>query len=107
MYFPNNITSIYVSGKIIIIRENKDLRYSACFVLCSIPMDYLLKRNGFSSVPESVSIVPSPNGHISSNVTISNQLPVLNSESGTGTFEVVRGWVPESWVSVLEDLCMW
>ena len=51
------------------------MKYSACFVLCSVPTNPL-------RVPESVSIV-------SEGVNATNQLPVLNADSGgTGTYEV-------------------
>ena len=73
MYFAEE-PPILVPGGITIIRENWNLKYSACFVLCSVP------TNPFR-VPESVSIVIE-----GTNAT--NQLPVLNSDTGTGTYEV-------------------
>ena len=78
MFFPKK-ASIIVPGSIAIIRENWNLKYSACFVLCPIPSNPL-------QVPESVSIVSISDKNATKN---SNLLPVLHSKSGTGTFEVV------------------
>ena len=79
MYFPKE-PSILVPGGITIIRENWNLKYSACFVLCSVPTEPTFR------VPESISIVSSAD--VNATTTVTNQLPVLNSDSGTGTFEV-------------------
>ena len=94
MYFPKE-PSILVPGGITIIRENWNLKYSACFVLCSIPTTESDGPNTKFRVPQSISIVSSPENHHQGNnnasvpkTTITNQLPVLNSDSGTGTFEV-------------------
>ena len=74
LYFPEE-PPVLIPGGITIIRENWNLKYSACFVLCSVPTNPL-------RVPESVSIV-------SEGVNATNQLPVLNADSGgTGTYEV-------------------
>ena len=76
MFFPKK-ASIIVPGNIAIIRENWNLKYSACFILCSIPPN--------PDVPESVSIISDEKNAQKS----SNLLPVLHSKSGgTGTFEV-------------------
>ena len=61
-----------------IIRENWNLKYSACFVLCSLPMPV-------KYVPQSVSIVNSDDFEAA---MASNQLPVLNHIEGTGTSPV-------------------
>lgn len=73
---------LIVPGGVTIIRENWNLKYSACFVLCSLPLP--ADESEAIRVPESVSIVSSA----STTANASNQLPVLNHENGTGTLEV-------------------
>lgn len=69
---------LLVPGGVTIIRENWNLKYSACFVLCSLPMPV-------KYVPQSVSIVNSDDFEAA---MASNQLPVLNHVEGTGTSPV-------------------
>ena len=67
-----------------IIRENWNLKYSACFVTCptKIPASSDTKE---TPIPESVSIFPAE----SSDPKITNTLPVINYDNGgTGTYEV-------------------
>lgn len=67
VHFPASIT---------VIRENWNLKYSACFVLCPIPSE--------SKAPESVSVISNAS-KLKGNVTASNQLPVHNFETGSGS----------------------
>ena len=69
---------LLVPGGVTIIRENWNLKYSACFVLCSLPVPV-------KYVPQSVSIVNSDDFEAA---MASNQLPVLNAVEGTGTWPV-------------------
>ena len=69
-----------VPGKISIIWGHHEKQYSACFVLCPLPISY-------NFIPTFISVVP-----VSLNQTkVSNILSVLNSENGgTGSYEVQR-----------------
>ena len=73
-----------VPAGIFIIRENWNLKYSACFVTCPTKLSTSndTKEN---LVPVSVSIFPAE----VSEPSITNRLPVINSDNGgTGTYEV-------------------
>lgn len=77
--FDEDPPPLLVPGGVTIIRENWNLKYSACFILCSLPVPV-------KYVPQSVSIVNSDDFEASET---SNQLPVLNAlQGGTGTSEV-------------------
>ena len=73
-----------VPAGIFIIRENWNLKYSACFVTCPTKLSASSDTEEIL-VPESVSIFPAE----SSDPKITNTLPVINSNNGgTGTYEV-------------------
>ena len=73
-----------VPASIFIIRENWNLKYSACFITCPLTV-HTSPGSKERFIPEAVSIIPEK----SSNPKITNRLPVLNSQNGgTGTYEV-------------------
>ncbi|XP_076057297.1 uncharacterized protein LOC143034837 [Oratosquilla oratoria] len=69
-FWYSNSSTLTVAAAVKIIRENWNLRYSACFVACPLT----LFRNGKQPIPppDSVSIVSDPNGNAT------NKLRVLN-----------------------------
>lgn len=69
-YWYNNSSTLIVNGAIKIIRENWNLKFSACFIACSLT----IYRNGKQPIPppESVSIMADPGGNAT------NKLRVLN-----------------------------
>jgi hypothetical protein len=71
---------LVVPAGITIIRENWNLKFTACFVLCALPVP--ANENEKVRVPESVSIV------VTTTAEASNQLPVINHDVGTGSYEV-------------------
>ena len=77
-----------VAASISIIRENWNLKYSACFVICPLFTEQASYKSVGTVVPDSVSVIPVvSNNYIDINVT--NRLPVINSKNGgTGTNEV-------------------
>lgn len=88
MYFSDDANEedeeppvVVVPGGITVIRENWNLKYSASFVLCTLPQKLPGSKSSVR-VPESVSIVSGASAEAS------NQLPVLNHKKGTGTDEV-------------------
>ena len=97
MYYRDNRKPVLVPGTVSIIRENWNLKYSACFVICLLPTD---QKNvaGKILVPESVSVItlsPPQTTTTSSSATtlpspapVTNQLPVLNARNG-GTGSVM------------------
>jgi len=79
-YDDGDLPPLVVPGGVTIIRENWNLKYSACFVLCSLPVPV-------KYVPRSVSIVSRDDFEMEAGAA-SNQLPVLNHDTGTGSVEV-------------------
>ena len=81
----SHVQSFYdVPAGISIIRENWNLKYSACFVTCPTKLSASNDTKEIL-VPESVSILPEE----TSNPKITNHLPVINFDNGgTGTYEV-------------------
>eukprot|EP00095_Tigriopus_kingsejongensis_P002619 snap_masked-scaffold1459_size40432-processed-gene-0.3 protein:Tk02619 transcript:snap_masked-scaffold1459_size40432-processed-gene-0.3-mRNA-1 annotation:"PREDICTED: uncharacterized protein LOC656883" len=75
-------TKVSHPASISVIRENWNLKYSACFVLCPIPLA--------DKAPESVSVISNAfkskqdDDHGGLKPTPSNQLPVHNFQTGTG-----------------------
>ena len=80
----NESHSVTVPGGVTIIRENWNLKYSACFVLCTLPT--VPEDNTTpAAVPKYVSLVVKD--HQDAKAT--NKLPVLNADSGcTGSVPV-------------------
>lgn len=97
LYYRDNRKPVLIPGTVSIIRENWNLKYSACFVICLIPTDQK-NEAGKIIVPESVSVVtvPPPSASSASTSTtsttpspvVTNQLPVLNARNG-GTGSVM------------------
>ena len=99
LYYRDNRKSVTVPGAVSVIRENWNLKYSACFVICVLPTDQKTEA-GKIAVPESVSIItlpptPTSTGPPSDNPpppppmpSVTNQLPVLNARTG-GTGSVI------------------
>ena len=73
-----------VPASIFIIRENWNLKYSACFVICPLKTS-TSSDSKEQFIPESISIIPFQ----SPDPKITNRLPVINSRNGgTGTYQV-------------------
>ena len=72
----SNFTQV-VPGGVTIIRENWNLKYSACFVLCSLP-------STIEAVPQHVQL----QAEDKLEAAATNLLPVLNWATGTGSVEV-------------------
>ena len=74
-----------VPASISIIRENWNLKYSACFVICPLKAHTTSSNSKEKLVPDSISILPIT----SSDLKVTNRLPVINSQNGgTGTYQV-------------------
>ena len=77
-----------VAASISIIRENWNLKYSACFVICPLFTDQASSKSVGTRVPDSVSIIPVVSNNYR-DINVTNRLPVINSKNGgTGTNEV-------------------
>ena len=103
LYYRDNRKSVTVPGTVSVIRENWNLKYSACFVICVLPTDQRTEA-GKIAVPESVSIITLPPPTTTTSTTssesdpsppppppipsVTNQLPVLNARTG-GTGSVI------------------
>ena len=74
-----------VTANIFIIRENWNLKYSACFVICPLKSPISPGSNE-EFIPNAVSILPKMS---TTNAIHTNRLPVLNYQNGgTGTYQV-------------------
>ena len=79
----NNQSFLDVPASIFIIRENWNLKYSACFVICPLKTSSDSKEQ---FIPESISIIPVESDP---DRKITNRLPVINSRNGgTGTYQI-------------------
>ena len=79
LYFKNgagNVTSSRVHANIFIIRENWNLKYSACFVTCQLDT-----KSGTLRVPDSVSVIPLSGNESVTNHFRSTTLPMVVQES--------------------------
>uniref|UniRef100_A0A6A7FYZ1 Glycosyltransferase family 92 protein n=1 Tax=Hirondellea gigas TaxID=1518452 RepID=A0A6A7FYZ1_9CRUS len=73
-YWYSNSSTLILGGAVKIIRENWNLKYSACFVACPLS----IYRNGKQPIPppESVSVLTSPGGNATNKLTVINNLDV-------------------------------
>lgn len=69
-YWYANSSSLIVNGAVKIIRENWNLRYSACFIACPLT----IYKNGKQPIPppESVSIMTYPGGNATNKLIVRN-----------------------------------
>lgn len=69
-YWYSNSSTLILLGVVKIVRENWNLRYSACFVACPLTVN----KNGKQPIPppESVSIMADPGGNATNKLTIHN-----------------------------------
>ena len=72
-YWYSNSSTLIVNGAVKIIRENWNLKYSACFIACPLT----IYKNGRQPIPppESVSVMTDPGGNAT------NKLKVLNLDA--------------------------
>ncbi|KAG0715300.1 hypothetical protein GWK47_012269 [Chionoecetes opilio] len=88
-YWYNNSSTLIVNGAIKIIRENWNLKFSACFIACPLT----IYRHGKQPIPppESVSLMADPGGNAT------NKLRVLN-------LDVVKDEVRETFAVCVKPL---
>ena len=69
-YWYSNSSTLILVGVVKIIRENWNLRYSACFVACPLT----IYKNGKQPIPppESVSVMTDPGGNATNKLTVRN-----------------------------------
>ncbi|XP_071540591.1 uncharacterized protein [Panulirus ornatus] len=83
-YWYSNSSTLIVNGAIKIIRENWNLKFSACFIACPL----IIYKNGKQPIPppESVSIMADPGGNATNKLRVMNL--DVNKEEVRNTFAV-------------------
>nr|XP_045601095.1 uncharacterized protein LOC123759891 [Procambarus clarkii] len=83
-YWYSNSSTLIVNGAIKIIRENWNLKFSACFIACPL----IIYKNGKQPIPppESVSIMADPGGNATNKLRVMNL--DVNKEEVKNSFAV-------------------
>nr|XP_053639210.1 uncharacterized protein LOC128693520 [Cherax quadricarinatus] len=83
-YWYSNSSTLIVNGAIKIIRENWNLKFSACFIACPL----IIYKNGKQPIPppESVSIMADPGGNATNKLRVMNL--DVNKEQVKNSFAV-------------------